>query len=182
MSGSRTSSRPYVVLMTLLTVLLVVAFAMPASASGQHPGRGGKASLVANAFGPNVDPRPSPPPRHITCRWVDDVPQHGYVHTYVCTGGGGYRQPLSTPAFDDNQDYLDRGGNPPEYDVANPDRFTCDRRAGAGPEILPSDYTCTYRHRHDGNRHTHTFRMDEMVTMADPFDSPQLEYVWPPHK
>lgn len=180
MFRSWTSSRPRFLLTTVLAVLLLLVFAIPGSASGYHPGKGGKASLVENAFGPNVDPRPSAPPRHITCRWAHDESMDGYVNTYVCRDGG-YRQPLSTPALDD-QDYLNRGGMPPTYAVANPDRFTCDRRAGAGPDLRPRDYTCTYRHRHGRDWHTHTFRMDEMVTMADPFDDPQMEYVWPPHK
>ena len=41
---------------------------------------------------------------------------------------------------------------------------------------------------HNGTNYAHTFRMDQMIVMADPADNDnphnlaQIFYAWPPHK
>ncbi len=182
MFGSRTRNRISLAFTAALATLLTLVLVAQDLASAGHPRRGAKTSLVADAFGdPSASPPVPPPPPAITCEWYHDPPRD--VISYVCFGHG-FAQQLTAPDLSDDGDLLRKGGNPPEYAVAEVDEFSCTRPANA-TDVQPSDYTCSYRHRHDGNRHTHMFTMHEMVYMTDPADpqeGPQVEYALPPHK
>jgi hypothetical protein len=142
---------------TILVVLLVVVLAAPGMASAKP----GKTSQVGDEF------HDVAPPRKIECVWS------GGDHTYWCSGDN-YRDRLSTP---DGGGLLRAGGNPPEWNAANPRRFDC---TGTGAAAKPSDFQCSYRH----NGHRHEFRMHEMLIMTDPYPGTDqsITYVWPPHK
>ncbi len=192
MSRMSAKNGRYSRILVVFSVLLASTLAVPGAAAGKHPGAGSKSSVVANEFGPNVEPRPSPPPRRITCEWPHEHESSpGGVASYVCENDGGYRQQLSTPDPADEQDFLLRSKPPPAYDpVTEPVTFSCTRWGEAVDAIVPSDYVCRYRHRHgdDGRNHDHKFRMHEMVVLddlpgaEDPPGTLPAEYVWPPHK
>jgi hypothetical protein len=157
---------------TILSVLLVLILAAPGVASGKP----GKTSQVADEFNGQA------PPREIECVW------NGGDHTYWCSGDN-YRVRLST--LDGDGGLLVRGGNPPGWDWANPEDFSCTGPQRAPVDVRPSDFRCSYGHRHDQGRrgwHRHHFRMHEMMVMTDPDPDPNapaeepIDFVWPPHK
>jgi hypothetical protein len=110
-------------------------------------------------------------PPAFTCEWVHRRGGEN-IHDYECS----FRL----------QDLLERGGNPPPGQgwegLAAPDRFRC-APDGSGT-LDAAHYECSYRHR-QGNRdrHTHNFKVDEIVSVSDRQDDEESEDIWyPPHK
>ncbi len=149
---------------TILSVLLVLVLAGPGVASGKP----GKTSQVDDAFHGNA------PPRSIECVWSSGD------HTYWCSGHN-YRERLSTP---NGGGLLQAGGNPPPWDWANPGRFECTGPQMAPSNVKPSDFRCSYGHRHDRGWHRHDFGMHEMLIISDPYPptDQSITFVRPPHK
>jgi hypothetical protein len=169
MSRSNTRGRWFSLLTTVLTALLVVTFVAPGSAS-THPGRGGKHTdqpRVQDEFFPTGARLTTAP---ITCRWRHNV------DAYVCRSNGGSGQQLTTTAGDG---FLQAGGGDADYEVANPDRFTCTFDPDPtvmNPDTRPSSWACRYDDVE--------FRMHEMVMMEDPAEpapgEQEILYAWPP--
>jgi hypothetical protein len=142
-------------LLWLLVGLIAGALIMSGDfAAGRHqpPDRGNSTAAFKPGF--------APPP--ITCKWVNSLDGER-IHDYVC------RFPLD--------DLLERGGNPPSgqgWDgLAAPDEFFC--KPDGSPNLDASHYQCSYRHKVQGNRHTHTFTADQIVSVTFPGTDPNRD-------
>jgi len=161
-----------------LALLFVVTLAGDADARHRRPTR--RFSVAAfDVLGVDPGAAPFEAPDRFSCRF-DDSPS---VHGYVCKGGG------KTFTL---SEALKRGDNPPDGEgfegLATPDRFRCRWDGNAAGDKSAEHFICKYRHRDSakGPLHTHTFRVNEIVSVTDlpnPDDAVEgIDDLWlPPH-
>ncbi len=151
----------FVTLMALaLALLFVVTLAGDADARHRRP----RARFSTAAFDSGMEVAQFEPPDQFACSF-DDSPS---VHGYVCEGGG--------KTFTLSEALMRSGTTDTSLvdtfeGLATPDRFWCrwDGELNADGEKSAEHFICKYRHRDSANGplHTHTFRVDEIVSVTD---------------
>jgi hypothetical protein len=151
---------------------LVVASADLASGTHNRPVRKNSTAGFAPGF---------VPPDAFKCEWVNRRDGQD-VHDYECSDPDALPGALPFRL----QEALVRAGNPPGGDgwdgLAKPGKFSCERD-GSGNQNA-SNYHCRFQHKQgDPERHIHTFRVDEIVSVSDDEQDTEEEDIWyPPHR
>jgi hypothetical protein len=144
-----------------LALLFVVTLAGDADARHRRPTRRFSTAAFTSTNDFQGTGQPFQAPDRFSCRF-DDSPS---VHGYVCEGGGMTFTLSEVLVRSGNTDTSLQG-----FDgLATPDRFRCRWDGNAAGDKSAEHFICKYRHRDSakGPQHTHTFRVNEIVSVTD---------------